>query len=81
MALEVADNCPVCGLVLLHGAIFDAVAQAETYGPILGLNRDADRSTARAGYVGLSSLFDPQRLRPLYRCPRCNADTIVEVPE
>ena len=76
--LDVADQCPGCGLILLHGAIFDAAAKADDYGPVLGLDRDADPNTARAGYVGLGSLFDPIGLRSMYRCPRCGVDTIVE---
>lgn len=78
MALEVADRCPGCGIAILRGAIFDAVSQVETYGPILGLSRDADVAAARAGYVGLGSMFDPVGFRPLYRCPRCGTDTIIE---
>ena len=76
MALAVADYGPNCGLVLLRGAIFDAVKQQEKYGPMLGLSKDIDPSVA--GYVGLGSLFAPELSRDLYRCPRCPADTIIE---
>ena len=76
--LDISEKCPKCGLVLLHGAIFDAVEKAEKYGPILGINRNADPNTAAAGYVGLGSFFDPTGLRATYRCPRCGSDTIVQ---
>jgi hypothetical protein len=78
MHLKVPDKCPTCGLILLHGAIFDAVDKADQYGPILGLNRGAKPDSAQAGYVGLGSLYDPEHLRPLYRCPRCGSDPLVE---
>lgn len=81
MSLRIANPCPSCGLVLLHGAIFDAMREEEQYGPILGLHREANRETARAGYVGISSLWlaDRPEGRALYRCPRCAADPLIEV--
>ncbi len=78
MALEVPPNCPSCGLVLIHGASFDAMAQEEHHGPILGLHRGAQRETAQAGYIGVSSLYAPDRVREFYRCPRCGADPVIE---
>jgi hypothetical protein len=81
MALEVLDKCTACGLVLLHGCISAAFREEQRYGPILGLHREARKELARAGYVGISSWFDPGRWRIFYRCPRCGADPVVEVSE
>ncbi len=81
MPLEVLDHCPACDLLLLHGCISAAFDQEEWYGPILGLHREALKESARAGYVGISSWYDPERWRVFYRCPRCGADPVVEVPE
>jgi hypothetical protein len=81
MSLDVLNKCPRCGLVLLHGAILDAAAEVEQYGPILRLDRNARTESAKAGYIGISSLFDPVNLRESYRCPRCGADPIIEIPE
>jgi hypothetical protein len=80
MAIELPDKCPNCGLILLAGAIFDAAARTDEFGPILGLHRDVDPEEAKAGYVGLSSLWlaDRPETRFLYRCPRCKADPLVE---
>ena len=57
MANTLLNNCPKCGLILLAGAIFDAAERADEFGPILGLNRDANPEEALAGYVGMSSLW------------------------
>jgi hypothetical protein len=83
MALELAEKCPHCGLILLAGAILDAAAKADEYGPILGLSRDAKPEEAKAGYVGMSSLWqaDDPAARFLYLCPRCKTDPLVEVQE
>jgi hypothetical protein len=78
MPLELPEKCPACGLILLAGAILDAAAQKSSYGPILGLHPEATAETAKAGYVGLSSLWAPEQLRALYRCPRCSADPLIE---
>jgi hypothetical protein len=83
MALRLPDKCPQCGLILLAGAITDAAAKADELGPILGLSPDAKPAEARAGYVGLSSLWlaDNPEARCLYFCPRCQTDPRIEVPE
>lgn len=81
MSLRLTNPCPGCGLILLCGAIFDAVAQEENYGPILGLHEAARPETAKAGYVGFSSLWAPETMRELYRCPRCRWDPLVDVAD
>jgi len=81
MPLDVHEQCPGCGLVLLHGAIFDACARSAQHGPILGLNKEATKETATAGYVGISSLFSPDKFRAFYRCPRCGTDPVFERSE
>jgi hypothetical protein len=80
MALQLPDKCPNCGLILLAGAIIDAAARAEEFGPILGLSRDAKPAEAKAGYVGMSSLWlgDVPKTRFLYLCRRCKTDPLVE---
>ena len=65
--------------MLLKGAIFDAAAKAEEYGPILGLNKAANKETARAGYVGLSSAWLYDLAPQLYRCPKCGVDPFEEL--
>jgi hypothetical protein len=81
MTLQLRSKCPHCGLILLAGAIFDAAAKTDEYGPILGLSADATPAEAKAGYVGLSSLWlaDVPEARYLYLCPRCKTDPLVEV--
>jgi hypothetical protein len=83
MALELPYKCPTCGLILLAGAIMDAAAKADEFGPILGLSRDVEPSKAKAGYVGISSLWlaDVPQARCLYLCPRCKTDPLVEIRE
>ncbi len=83
MPNQLAEKCPNCGLILLCGAIFDAAEKAEEFGPILGLNRDANSQEAKAGYVGMSSLWlgDDSAARYLYRCPRCQTDCLSECNE
>ena len=80
MGNQLADRCPNCDLVLLSGAIFDAAAKSEEYGEILGLSADLDPKNARAGYVGLNSMWlgDDPNSRHLYRCPRCQTDCLFE---
>jgi hypothetical protein len=80
MATHLCEKCPSCGLILLCGAIFDAAARADEFGPILGLSREAKPEEARAGYVAISSLWlgDCLDARDLYRCPRCKADCLVD---
>jgi hypothetical protein len=80
---KLLESCPVCGLLLLSGAIFDAAARADEIGPILGLHREARPDEARAGYVGISSLRlgDAPEARDFYRCPRCKADCLRDVLE
>jgi hypothetical protein len=80
-SLELPDKCPHCGLILLAGAIMDAEAKSDKFGPILGLSRDAKPEEAKAGYVGMSSLWlaDVPEARFLYLCPRCKTDPLVEV--
>ena len=80
---QLSDRCPKCGLILLAGAILDVAVRADELGPILGLNRDAKPSEAKAGYVGMSSLrlADVPDARYLYLCPRCKTDPVVEVRE
>jgi hypothetical protein len=79
MATQLPEKCPNCGLVLLCGAIFDAAAQADQFGPILGLNPKVKPEEAKAGYVGVNSLWlgDRPEARDLYRCPRCRADCLL----
>jgi hypothetical protein len=81
MATRLPEKCPSCGLILLSGAIFDAAAKTDEFGPILGLNREAKSDEAKAGYVGISSLWlgDVPEARELYRCPRCKADPLQAV--
>lgn len=79
MPLEVLNKCPSCGLILIHGCISGAFDLEEQYGPILGLHREATKEAAKAGYVGISSLFNPERWRIFYRCPRCGTDPVIEV--
>lgn len=74
--IEVPDFCPNCGLVLLSGAIFDAAAEQARYGPILGLSDQAKPETAKAGYIGISSLWIYETSPEFYRCPRCGIDPI-----
>jgi hypothetical protein len=81
MPLKLSADCPGCGLILLSGHIFDVVDLEEKHGPILGLHRDATREEARAGYVGVGSFFDPVKWREFYRCPKCGADPLIEVPD
>ena len=69
--MEIPRNCPSCGLVLLYGAIFDACAERERFGPILGLHKDANPLDAKAGYIGISSLWLYDQAPDLYRCARC----------
>jgi hypothetical protein len=78
MSFNIPDKCPGCGLILLHGSVVDAIDESDNYGPILGLHKDANTGIATAGYVGLSSWFDPEHLRDLYRCPRCGIDPVIE---
>lgn len=81
MATDLRDTCPGCGLILLCGSIFDALDRGKEFGPILGLDRAAVPEEARAGYVGISSLWmgDDPKARFLYRCPRCGVDCLVDV--
>ncbi len=72
---RVLHKCPKCALVLLCGAILDAVKQESIYGPIIGLHKEADPKTAKAGYMGISSLYTPD----LYKCPRCGTNAVVPV--
>lgn len=83
MALQLPNKCPRCGLILLAGAILDAAARADEFGPIIGLDRDAKPADAEAGYVGMGSLWlaDFPEARYLYLCPRCGTDPLVEVQE
>jgi hypothetical protein len=81
MALTVESPCPGCGLILVFGAIFDETGQAETYGPILGLHKDAMAETAIAGYVGISSLWLADQYPDLYRCPGCKCNPLTEINE
>jgi hypothetical protein len=83
MALQLRDKCPNCGLILLAGAIMDAAAKVDELGPILGLSRDVKPEAAKAGYVGISSLWlaDVPEARYLYLCPRCKTDPLVGVKE
>ena len=78
MGNQLADRCPNCDLILLSGAIFDAAAKSDEHGPILGISSDANPDDARAGYVGMSSLWmgDDPDARDLYRCPRCKTDCL-----
>jgi hypothetical protein len=69
MPFDVPDRCPVCGLILPRGHIFDAFDKAEEYGPILGLHPEARNETARAGYVGISSLYDPRAVAGILPLP------------
>lgn len=80
MPTQLRGKCPSCGLTLLCGAIFDAAARADEFGPILGLSQEAKPDEAKAGYVGISSLWlgDRPEARDLYRCPRCKADCLVD---
>ena len=80
MAIQLPKMCPSCGLILLCGAIFDAGARADEFGPILGLNRETKPDEAKAGYIGISSMWlgDRPEARDLYRCPRCRADCLVD---
>jgi hypothetical protein len=80
MTTRLCEKCPSCGLILLCGAILDAAAKADELGPILGLNREAKPEDAKAGYVGISSLWlgDRPDARDLYRFPRCKAVCLVE---
>lgn len=72
----VPKNCPSCGLALFFGAIMDAASERERYGPILGLDRDADAMTATAGYIGISSMWLYDVAPEFYKCPRCGIDPI-----
>jgi len=80
MAIQLREKCPNCGLILLCGAIFDAAARADDFGPILGLDGEAKPDEAKAGYVGISGLWlgDRPEARDLYRCPRCRTDCLVD---
>jgi hypothetical protein len=83
MALRVSKTCPGCGLILLYGSLPSAQLD-DRHGPILGIHPEARPETARAGYVGISSLWTPEmwpESRVFYRCPRCRTDPLVEVPE
>jgi hypothetical protein len=80
MALRIENPCPGCGLILLYGCLFDAMDRAQEYGPILGLHRDARPETAKAGCIGISSLWMAEICRELYRCPRCKTDPIFDIP-
>lgn len=73
----IPDECPSCGLVLLFGAILDAAGEKEKYGPILGIDKDAQPATAKAGYVGIGSIWMYDKAPELYRCPRYHNDPIV----
>ena len=75
--------CSNCGLILLSGAIFDAAEEADEYGPILGLHSDVNPQEAKAGFVGMGSLWlgDDPAARHLYRCPRCHTDCLPESVE
>ena len=80
MTDRVVDRCPNCDLVIRWGNILEASEDREQHGPILGLSDDVDPDTARAGYVGLGSLWlggDPS-FRDLYRCPRCRTNCLIE---
>src|SRR4051794_5666881 len=82
MALRVSETCPGCGLILVCGSL-PAAQLEDRYGPILGVHPEARPETARAGYVGISSLWTPEtwpETRIFYRCPRCRTDPLVEVP-
>ncbi|MBI1246816.1 hypothetical protein GC197_03100 [bacterium] len=69
-------QCPNCGLVLLRGNLFDAAECRSQYGPILGIDDDANKEDAQAGYVGLGSLWCYDWAPDIYRCPRCRVDPI-----
>ena len=45
-------------------------------GKVLGIDSDADPRTAKAGYIGLCSMWVYDRAPELYRCPRCGNDPI-----
>ena len=65
-------ECRQCGLLLLSGAIFDTAAQRDIYGPILGVHKDADPITAKAGIIGMGSREEWFATNPeFYACPRC----------
>jgi hypothetical protein len=78
MASELPEKCPDCGLFILYGAIFDAAARADEFGPILGLSPGVNPEVAQAGYVGMSSLWlgDVPEAQWMYRCPRCKRDLL-----
>jgi hypothetical protein len=83
MAMVLPDKCPHCGLILLAGALMDAAAKADEFGPILGISLDANSAEAKAGYVGLGSVWlaNVPEARVLYLCPRCKADPLVGARE
>ncbi len=65
-------ECRQCGLLLLSGAIFDTAAQCDIYGPILGVHKEADPLTAKAGIIGMGSRVEWFDTDPeFYACPRC----------
>ena len=80
MSPQLPERCPNCGLILLSGAIFDAIAKEEEFGPILRLSTNAKPEEAKAGYVCISSLWmgDDPKARDFYRCPRCNTDPLID---
>lgn len=73
---EIPDACPTCGLVLLQGNVLDAAGERDRYGPILGIDKDADPHAARAGYIGLCGMWVYDKAPEFYRCPRCHTDPI-----
>ncbi|HET6880152.1 MAG TPA: hypothetical protein VFI31_08355 [Pirellulales bacterium] len=73
---EIPESCPNCDLALLCGAILDAAQKIEQYGPILGLHKGARPETAKAGYIGLGSLWMYKPGDKFYQCPRCGVDPI-----
>ncbi|MCC9606900.1 hypothetical protein LOC68_15550 [Blastopirellula sp. JC732] len=78
---EFPERCPSCGLVLLSGAIFDAAAKENELGPILGIHDDVDPEQAKAGYVGIGSVWCYDQSPELYSCPRCKVDPMSKKPD
>jgi hypothetical protein len=76
MKERIPRQCPGCGLYLLYGHIFDACDKREEFGPILGIDENAEPKTAKAGYVGIGSMWLYDQAPDLYLCPRCHIDPI-----